>query len=347
MRILAVDDDPVFLQLLTTVLDDAGYDAVKTAESAADAITILSSEEVKFDCFLLDIKMPGMCGIELCEKIRALPEYHDTPIVMLTALMDETSIKRAFDAGATDYVTKPLRGLELGSRIRLAAQLNESRERNLALLQSRILAGPSSAGGTNGQRPAFMALSRFAGVVHYLELENYMLRIGEDVCAMRMCALAIAGYNDHVETLGETERGDLLRDLASSISRCTKNPQSLIAHAGDGVLVMVSKGLYRISTSAIEDVVHRVLASRLGRETAARVDVSIRLEHRKNPKICSGRRAAERLRSIVQKTAGELDDLDKRRHLQALRAFAPEQHSLKDFFRSEMVRPRRILRLHP
>ena len=141
MRILAVDDDPVFLQLLTTVLVGAGYKAVTKTESAADAIRILRSGEDKFDCLLLDIKMPGMCGIELCRKVRRLPEYKDTPIIMLTALKDGESIEKAFEAGANDYVTKPLQGIELGSRIRMATQLNDLRERNLRLLQSRTLTG--------------------------------------------------------------------------------------------------------------------------------------------------------------------------------------------------------------
>lgn len=346
MRILAVDDDAVFLQLLTTILVDAGYDAVTTTESAEDAIRFLSSEDVKFDCFLLDIKMPEMSGIELCRKIRSLPDYRESPVIMLTALTDDASIEQAFEAGASDFVTKPLRGLEIGSRIRLAAQLNESRERNLALLHSRVLTGHLWDGTENAQRPAIMALSEIEGVVDYLELENYLLRIGKDVVAMRLFALAITSSEDHLQMISEAECGELFCDLVKAISQTTNSSESLIACPGDGVFVFFSKGRHRISIPAIEDVVHQVFGKWFGEEVAECIDFNICFDHKKNLGLFSGQTAARHLRSLVLKAAEELEELGKRRQLRVLREDASERRFFRSFFGVNRVHPRRVSRLH-
>jgi CheY-like chemotaxis protein len=70
-----------------------------------------------FDCFILDVQMPGMDGIELCGQIRAIEVYKDTPIIMNTAVADRDYIDAAFAAGATDYLTKPVDEVEVKARL--------------------------------------------------------------------------------------------------------------------------------------------------------------------------------------------------------------------------------------
>ncbi|WP_372841117.1 two-component system response regulator, partial [Phaeovulum sp.] len=84
MRILAVDDDPVFLEQILAGLGTLGYRDVVTAQSAEQALGWIDKASPAFDCFLLDIKMPGTSGIELCARIRKLQIYRRTPIVMVT-----------------------------------------------------------------------------------------------------------------------------------------------------------------------------------------------------------------------------------------------------------------------
>ena len=123
MKILAVDDDETILELLKEALAAyCAYDVV-TVASADHAIRVIKDEERPFDCFLIDIQMPGMDGIELCSVIRSTPGYEKTPIVMLTAMSQNKYVDRAFSAGATDYVTKPFDFFKLGSRLSLAHKL--------------------------------------------------------------------------------------------------------------------------------------------------------------------------------------------------------------------------------
>ena len=129
MRILAVDDDPVFLMLLQHVLASLGYRDLICVNSGSEALALLRDPRHKFDCLLLDIEMPGMNGIELCRRVRALPSRNDLPIVMITAMKSIEFVEPAFRAGANDYVHKPIDELEMQTRLRMVGDLIEERRR--------------------------------------------------------------------------------------------------------------------------------------------------------------------------------------------------------------------------
>jgi len=127
MKILAVDDDRILLHLLEGILASADYDEVHNCESAERALELIATERKPFSCFLLDIQMPGMDGIELCRRIRDFPQHADTPILMLTSMSEKSYIDRAFSAGASDYLTKPLDATEIIVRLGVAEQLMKER----------------------------------------------------------------------------------------------------------------------------------------------------------------------------------------------------------------------------
>ena len=103
-RVLVVDDDPGILLLMRETLAKAGFD-VSDAASGPEAIELC--REFKPDLVLLDINMPSMDGIMACIEIRKQSE-RDFPIIMVTSVDDAESIQRAFDAGATDFILKPV-----------------------------------------------------------------------------------------------------------------------------------------------------------------------------------------------------------------------------------------------
>lgn len=113
-KILVVDDEDAILELLKYNLEKEGY-IVKTASEGSKAVEIAK----KFipDLILLDIMMPRQDGVETCRQIRDFPELHHTYIVFLTARSEEYSEVAAFDVGADDYITKPIKPRALMSRI--------------------------------------------------------------------------------------------------------------------------------------------------------------------------------------------------------------------------------------
>jgi diguanylate cyclase (GGDEF)-like protein/PAS domain S-box-containing protein len=131
--VLIADDDPTMRILVREALEPHGLDVVEVdgGEAALDAFARLEPDVV-----LLDVQMPGMDGFEVCERIRLHPGGRHTPVMMMTGLDDVESIRRAYEAGATDFVTKPIPWLLLSHRVRYLlraaenfAELRRSRER--------------------------------------------------------------------------------------------------------------------------------------------------------------------------------------------------------------------------
>ena len=114
-RILAVDDQPHNLRLLVDLLSARGYEVV-TAASGTEALAKIGSERP--DLVLLDVIMPNMNGYEVCRKIRELPQTAVLPIVMITALDPGEERVKGLEAGADDFLTKPINQPELLARVR-------------------------------------------------------------------------------------------------------------------------------------------------------------------------------------------------------------------------------------
>ena len=113
-KILAVDDEKDILVLLKYNLEIEGY-FVETANSGKEAIKI--AEKIEPNLILLDIMMPGMDGIETCINLRKIEKLSSSSILFLTARSEEYSEVAAFDAGADDYIIKPIKPRALISRI--------------------------------------------------------------------------------------------------------------------------------------------------------------------------------------------------------------------------------------
>jgi two-component system alkaline phosphatase synthesis response regulator PhoP len=113
-KVLVVDDEEPILELLKYNLEKAGYE-VKTAAGGLKAIE--TARKFLPDLVLLDIMMPGIDGVETCRRIREIPDLEKTFVVFLTARAEEYSEVAAFDVGADDYITKPIKPRALISRI--------------------------------------------------------------------------------------------------------------------------------------------------------------------------------------------------------------------------------------
>jgi len=112
--ILVVDDEELNRDLLSRRLTTEGY-TVATAPGGNQAMDMLRVEP--YDLVLLDIMMPGVDGYEVLKRIKAEPTLTDTPVIMVTALGDDPTIKRCLELGAADYVGKPYQIAHLKSRI--------------------------------------------------------------------------------------------------------------------------------------------------------------------------------------------------------------------------------------
>jgi len=110
-RVLAVDDQQIALRSVMNALDKAGL----KSQALSDPHAALSlSQDWQFDLIVLDIEMPGLTGLELCAKLRALPNYKKTPILFVTSASDFEHRTKICRSGGNDLIAKPFLATELG-----------------------------------------------------------------------------------------------------------------------------------------------------------------------------------------------------------------------------------------
>ncbi|MBW2960480.1 response regulator transcription factor [Mesonia aestuariivivens] len=133
ITILLVDDEPDILEIVGYNLSAEGYTVI-TAENGLKAVKL--AKKKKPDLIILDVMMPEMDGIEACEQIRKIPDLQNTIITFLTARGEDYSQVAGFDAGADDYITKPIKPKLLISKVKalLRRLKSEENEENITTI---------------------------------------------------------------------------------------------------------------------------------------------------------------------------------------------------------------------
>ena len=133
--VLVVDDDEIVRGAASESLSEAGFQ-VTEAENGIQALQVL--EDIRPDIILLDVMMPEMDGFATARAVRQRAGFEMTPILIMTALDDLESINRAYEAGATDFITKPINWVILVQRVRYmtrSVQIMNAQKRLQAELQ--------------------------------------------------------------------------------------------------------------------------------------------------------------------------------------------------------------------
>ena len=145
-KLLIADDNVPNCELLDAVLTAEGHevafahDGAETLEAAAAA----AEAGAPFDLVLLDIMMPKLSGYEVCQRMKNDPALRDTPVLMVTALHETGDIEKAVDAGCDDFLSKPINGVELRTRVRSLLRV-----RHLTSERDRLLAYLAEVGGAD------------------------------------------------------------------------------------------------------------------------------------------------------------------------------------------------------
>ncbi|GKU76310.1 SpoIIE family protein phosphatase [Paenibacillus sp. L3-i20] len=133
MSIIIVDDNVTNQLIIKTILNKAGYSNLLIASSGRELYDLLHIDTPcrlveGVDLILMDMMMPGIDGLEACRRIQTEDRYRDVPIIFVTAVGDSNKLAEALDAGATDYVMKPINKLELLARMRSALRLKHEKD---------------------------------------------------------------------------------------------------------------------------------------------------------------------------------------------------------------------------
>ncbi len=130
--ILIVDDEPLNFDVIEALLDEEGYvlHYASDGEQALQNLPIYSP-----DLIMLDVMMPGLDGIEVCRRIKQMPEWRMVPILMVTALTEKQDLALCLDEGANDFLSKPVNQVELRARVRSMLRIKRQHDMNQALTQ--------------------------------------------------------------------------------------------------------------------------------------------------------------------------------------------------------------------
>ncbi|MBP1634401.1 MAG: hypothetical protein H6Q10_975 [Acidobacteria bacterium] len=217
--LLVVDDDEMNRDMLGRRLERAGFD-VTLAEDGPSALTAL--DRVQPDLILLDIMMPGMSGLEVLRRIRAAPGGHRAQVILVTARAQSEDIVEGLEAGADDYVTKPIDMPVALARIR--TQLAK-RKAELALSESEERYALAVQGTNDGvwdwnlptgrvyYSPRWKAIMGYGEDETPDTIESWLLRVHDDDLERVRLELDehLRGQTAHLETQHRTRRGDSYR----------------------------------------------------------------------------------------------------------------------------------------
>lgn len=260
MRILAVDDDETILDLLSEAMRVGGHGSLTKAASGRKALDIMANATTPFDCILLDIQMPGIDGITLCATIRSMPAYARAPILMLTAMSQRDYFERAFQAGATDYITKPFDFLELGTRMSVARRLVE--EQGLVAESRATIEGLKRTIQTAPRLklPDPVEISGLDRMIGYIAFENFVLSLGRaKMFTSSVTAFQLLEVNRLFERSRPADFVARLGLVAEALSNATQLDAPILSYRGDGTFLMLAQGRTAQDLETIEADVNAAL----------------------------------------------------------------------------------------
>ncbi len=243
--ILVVDDDPVVCSLMRATLERDGFTVIEANDGVEGC---RAYDQHRPDLLLVDVIMPRMDGYELCRELRSRSESAYVPIVVSTSLDDLPSIVRAYDAGATDFIPKPLNWLVLNHRVRYILRASRAFE-ELRRNQERLIAAKEAAEAASRAKSEFLAnmshelrtplnaIIGFSGMMSdrlfgplnekYLEYANLIGTSGSHLLAIIADILDLARADANRLSLAEeeVEIGDVVTLASQIIEDMSKRAQ--------------------------------------------------------------------------------------------------------------------------
>ncbi|HIF97782.1 MAG TPA: diguanylate cyclase [Myxococcales bacterium] len=245
--VLLIDDDPHIHDLVAFHLEDQ-VGSIVSAHDASSGLSLAIQESPAL--ILLDIRMPDEDGVSLCRRLQNIPETRDIPVVFLTGCEEQDQLAQAFDAGAVDYIKKPICRTELLARVtaRLRAKSNLDRIREQARVD-----GLTGLGNRSALDESLLERS-----------SNW----DKDGLSFSLAILDLDHFKKINDEHGHRMGDQVLSAAASSFARISRPCDSLFRYGGDEFVVIIpgedSSDALRIVQRMVESVDRIVLPSPRG-----------------------------------------------------------------------------------
>jgi diguanylate cyclase (GGDEF)-like protein len=253
MSILIVDDVADHLTLLEAMLCCEGHEDIVQAGSAFEAFTVLDLEAVEagvastapVDLILMDVRMPGTDGILACRRIKSCAAYRDIPIIIVTAETDADCLQQAFEAGAMDFIGKPIDRIELVTRVRSALALK--RERDLRRDRERELLGLThQLEEANRRLERLSSLDGLTGLANRRALDGFLemewRRTRRDQAPLSVILIDVDQFKPYNDAYGHQAGDECLRRVADVLGHAAHRPGDMVArYGGEEFAVVLSQ----------------------------------------------------------------------------------------------------------
>jgi DNA-binding response OmpR family regulator len=237
-RVLSVEDDPVMREIIAATLDTHGGYKLAFAEDGEQGLNGLRRGIRKFDCVLIDVNLPDMTGIDFVRAARVMPDYTDTPMIVVTQSDEETTITEAFMAGATDFLGKPFQPSELIARLQFALARPKRRTGGKNATGSVRPEHPAqrahAPSGLSINTPAYRAPDIFMNFMHSLNQKQARKTTFVAIDHSTAAALADRLGRRDPETMLSCVVNALSRVLAESLVICTSITENKVMAAFSG-----------------------------------------------------------------------------------------------------------------
>ncbi|MCI2399246.1 response regulator [Aliiroseovarius subalbicans] len=258
MRILVIDDDENILAILEALLSSSGCHRIQTALSGSEALKIMSETDETFDCFLIDIQMPTVDGISLTKLIRETPGYALQPIIIITAMSGKEYVDEAFNAGATNYITKPFNLEDVQRKLQSAQQSASEKQ---SFLNQSYVEGELKKLGVEPKKVRLdrpLSIQSIDSSIDYREFENYVVQVsGRKSSKPAVCAVQIQEIENLYDAMNATDFASLISCVGQAIEEKLVKRGGGISYRGNGTFICINEKPLRSTITSLDKAVNK------------------------------------------------------------------------------------------
>jgi diguanylate cyclase (GGDEF)-like protein len=226
VRVLAAEDNPIFQSMLRSMLTKWGYDPV-IARDGAEAWRALDAEDAP-RLAILDWMMPGMDGVEICQRVRAAAREPYIYILLLTARTESQDLVEGMEAGADDYLTKPFISHELRVRLRAGQRILD--------LQSELMTAREAL-RVQATHDSLTGIPNRGAILDILQTE--LSRASRESRPLAVVMADIDRFKQINDTRGHQAGDEVLREAASRMKSIMRNYDAVGRYGGEEFLVVL------------------------------------------------------------------------------------------------------------
>lgn len=265
MGILVVDDSPTVRSIIKSYLNSAGHTRLLFAGSAGEAFKALGMDGQgnslspgvpDIDLILLDIVLPDMDGREVCRIIKSVENLQDIPVIMVTSLTESENLEKAFDAGAIDYITKPINSIELLARSRSALRLKQEMDSRKAREQ-KLLEVTRQLEEAVEKLNRLSSLDGLTGIANRRRFDEYLEQEWKSgrrhFKPLSLVMVDIDFFKAYNDTYGHQAGDECLKTVAKTIQCVLKRSEDLLCRYGGEEFAAILPGTHKAGAVQIAE----------------------------------------------------------------------------------------------